>query len=175
MNNLYSKVRGEIRTGDLLAWRTTKINSFFDFVLYLYQKILGAQYTHVGIAVRFGDRLFIVEATPPVVRIWPISKTESFYLFKTHIEDNPIHLDYLFKNLGKTYSIFDLLKSLLKIGNHNNEFYCSEYAGDFYNKVGYLQNEWCGLTPDTLVRNIQDVTKEEPIFIMLDEGNMNGV
>lgn len=175
MVELYSKKRNEIKTGDLLAWKTTRINSFFDFILFLYQKILKAEYTHVGMVVKEGGRIFIMEATPPVVRLFPVSMTEDFYIIHTNIEPKSSHVDVLLKDIGKKYGIMDLIRSILKLGNNTSEYYCSELASHFYNEIGYINNEDAGLTPDSIIKEIVKASGNEPIFIKNDRGNLNAV
>lgn len=175
MTVLYSQKRNDIKTGDLLVWKTTRINSFFDFILFLYQKIFKAEYTHVAIAVKEGNRLFIIEATPPVVRLYPISMCDDFYLFPVDTETKSSHTDILLRKIGLKYSIWDLIRGILKLGNNEKEEYCSEIASRFYNEIGYIDDIDAGLTPDSLIKAIRKVHKTEPIFVKVDRGNLSGV
>lgn len=173
VTKLYSDVRDEIRTGDLLAWEITKISSIFDFILILYQKIFKVKFSHVAIAVRLDDRVLIVEATPPRVRIFPVSMCDDFYLIKTNMPNNPKYLNHLFKHLGKKYSLFDLIKGMLGFKNDENNFYCSELAHDFYKAFGLLTDESSGITPQALVDKVVNITGNEPIFVSIDKGNQD--
>lgn len=175
MPSLYSEKRKDFKTGDLLAWKTVRIRSFFDFVLFLYQKILKAEYTHVGIVLKEGDRYFIVEATPPVVRIFPISMTDDFYHFALDLNVKSSNVDSLLKHLGKKYSLFDLVTSMFKIGNNTSDYYCSELANTFYNDIGYYDDIDAGLTPDTLVNAVLKRSGVQPVLIKNDRGNLNDV
>jgi hypothetical protein len=175
MAELYSKVRQELKTGDLLAWKTTKINSFFDFVLFLYQKILKAEYTHVGIVVKEGNRFFLIEATPPVVRLFPVSLCDDFYHFSLGIEYKSSQVDLLLRTIGKKYGLMDLIRSILRLGDNPSEYYCSELASHFYNSVGYIHDERVGLTPDKLIEAVAKVKNTTPTFVKIDKGNLNGV
>ncbi|QXN70522.1 hypothetical protein AGENTSMITH_118 [Bacillus phage vB_BspM_AgentSmith] len=172
---LLSKIQPELRSGDLLAWKTTKINSFFDFILFLYQKIFKAEFTHVAIVAIIGDRQFIVEATPPVVRLFPISMTDDFYLIKTDLELNSRHYDLLLKNLGKPYGLWDFVKGIFGIGSSDDSYYCSELAGNFYNNIGYIVDDEAPHTPHALVRAVLKKSKHEMIFVRNDRGNLNGI
>lgn len=175
MAELYSKVRQELKTGDLLAWKTTKINSFFDFVLFLYQKILKAEYTHVGIVVKEGNRFFLIEATPPVVRLFPVSLCDDFYHFPLNIDYKSTQIDFLLRTIGKKYSLIDLIRSILKLGDNTSEYYCSELAGRFYNDIGYINDEEAGITPDKIIEAVAKKNNVTPIFVKIDKGNLNGV
>lgn len=174
---LYSSARKEMQTGDLLMWRSERITSFFGFILFLYQKIFKATYIHVGMVVSLGDRKFILEATPPVVRLHPISMLDDFYWIKTKIASNPNHIDMLIKNLGKPYDIFDFFMGLLGLGNNKENYYCSELAAEFYRYIGYIQGEDLnnvGSTPDTITEAVLKASGlPEPIYVNNDKGNLN--
>lgn len=173
MTDLYSEIRNKIKTGDLIATDEAPIDSFFGLVLSLYQKILGAKYTHVGIAVRMGGRVFVVEATPPEVRLVPISMFGDFKLIPTDMKGSEnSHLEYLFSSLGKKYSILDMLKGTLGIAGSNSDYYCSELAGDFYNSFGYLVDRTVGHSPDSIVEAVIAKAKVEPILVVIDKGNL---
>lgn len=171
MITLYSAIRDELKTGDLIAWNTPKVTSFFTFVLYMYQKILKAEYTHVGVIVREGSRVFVLEATPPVVRLYPLSFSPEFFYIPVNRDDLEDELDHILHALGKPYSLLDLIKGLLKIKADDREYYCSELASEFYNRVGYIEDEWAGLTPDTLVRAVCKAGNVKPVFVKNDWGN----
>lgn len=173
MSVLYSKLRSEIKTGDLIAYDTEEIDSFFGSVLYFYQKILKARYTHVGVAVRLNNRVFLLEATPPQVRLVPLPMCGDFYLIKTDLEaDENKMLSVLVSYLGRSYSLLDLLKAKLKITNNPSDLYCSELAQEFYNMFGYLPNRRAGETPDTIVDAVVKRSGNQPIKVIIDKGNL---
>ena len=149
------------------------MNTFFGFVLYLYQKILKANYTHVGVAVRMGGRVFLVEATPPEVRLVPLTMCGDFIHIKTDMtSDEQRMMTALYSHLGKKYSIFDLIKSKIGLGNDINELYCSELASDFYNTFGYLTDKKAGITPDSLVEAVLKKSGSVPVDVIIDKGNL---
>lgn len=173
MTVLYSKMRNEIKTGDLIAYDTEEIDSFFGFVLYLYQKILKAKYTHVGIAVCMGGRVFIVEATPPEVRLVPLAMCGNFYHIKTDMPaTEQSMMTVLFSHLGKKYSLFDLVKSKIGFANNTSDLYCSELAGDFYNTFGYITDRKVGTTPDSIVEAVLGRSGSTPVKVVIDKGNL---
>lgn len=172
---LYSKLRDQIRTGDLLAWEITSFSEKSDLFLFLYQKIFKIKYSHVGIAVRIDDRVFVAEAVPPRVRLFPLSLKDDFYYIPCHLESNPKYLDYLLKDIGKPYSLFDLIKSIFNLSFNPENFYCSEYCADFYKAVGLLTDNEAGKFPHKLVEKISEVTREEPKYVTIDKGNFDGV
>lgn len=175
MTTLYSEIRGSITTGDLVAWNKPGFKSATGMLLLLYQKILKAKYTHVAVTAVLGGRIMIIEATPPAVRIFPLSMLEDFDLVKTEIADIPNHLDVLLTQLGKPYSIMDFFRGLLHISGGNSDYYCSKLASKYYNDIGYIDNEFAGLTPDSIVEKICKRTSSSPITVKIDRGNLNGV
>jgi hypothetical protein len=172
MTYLYSKVRHEIRTGDLLIWKTTSIEDFFDLFLFMYQKIFGAKYTHMAIAVRWGDRVLMVEATPPLSRLFPVSKTRDLYLLRANVEDRESHIEYLLSLLGRKYRLWDFFRSKFKLKKSSTEDYCSDLASEFYNQIGLIDDDDAGETPDSLVEALIKATGSEPIFVKMDRGNL---
>ncbi len=176
-HHLYSQVRSTIQSGDLLAWRITKASGFFDFVLMLYQRIFKARFSHVAVALRVGDRVFAVEAVPNAVRIFPLSMLGNFYLIRAGVDDKPGLFTFLTRHLGKPYSVFDLVKSLVAIKGDDSKLYCSELALDFYESIGYFQIDIDEFddrvpTPDDIVERVMAQAGAPIEFVRIDQGNM---
>lgn len=169
----YSEVKDKIRTGDLIAFTTTKYNSFLTFILFLYQRLLGATYTHVGIIVRTGNSTFVVEAVPPLVRIYPVENLSSFYWIDATVSaPNAKQLEFLMKRVGTPYSILDMFKGTIGMENNLNNYYCSELAADFYYNFGYIHDRSLGHTPDSIVKAIMERGNEKAIHVVVDRGNL---
>ena len=175
MTKKYSEVRKTLKTGDLLAWEITRINSFFNFILFLYQKLFKVKYSHTGVVLKIADRVFVVEATPPVVRIFPLSLQDDFYYIPVDIDIKDNHIDELLMHIGKKYSLIDLIKGILKIRTSDNSYYCSELNGKFYKNCGLIAEDSDYITPQKLVETIQKVTNKEPEFIIIDKANLNTI
>lgn len=175
MIKLYSEIRDNLKTGDLLVWKFSKIENIFDFLLYLYHKLFKATYIHVGIVVKLGNRNFVIEATPPISRLYPISLCRDFYLIQTNINTTEFNVNLLLSKIGIKYSILDYIRSIFKFKNSTTEDYCSDLASTFYNQIGYINDDNIGKTPDTLVKAITKITNKEPIFIKVDRGNFYAI
>ena len=179
MSVRYSEIRDTLTTGDLVSWKAGKVNSFFSAILKIYQKILKPKSVHVGIVFVVGGRTFIVEARPPVVRIYPLSRMEDFYLIRTNIPDDKANVDFLLQEVGVEYGILDLIRGLLFAdGKNNKELYCSELASIYYEDIGTLDvnkfpEAW--RTPDNLIEAVCDATGSSPIYVEIDKGNLNAV
>lgn len=76
---IYNKARPMIRSGDILAWSHRGIRSWHDLKIWLVRMFTRSEYSHVGTAWCVGDRVFVIEAVMPLVRIYPLSKLGDFY------------------------------------------------------------------------------------------------
>lgn len=76
---IYSKARPMIRSGDILAWSHRGIKSWHDLKIWLVRMFTRSEYSHVGTAWVVGNRVFVIEAVMPKVRIYPLSKLGDFY------------------------------------------------------------------------------------------------
>lgn len=174
----YSEVRDEIQTGDLLAWRITKVHSFFSFLLYMYQLLFRVRYSHTAIAVKLEGRLFAVEATSPVVRMMPLWMLGNFYLYRANVPERKRNVETLVKHLGKKYSLMDLAKRLFRFGTSDDELYCAEQCFVYYDEVGYFadvidENESDLITPDKIVELVVKQSGAVPEYIRIDKGNIH--
>lgn len=172
---LYSELTDEIKTGDILAWKNTKIDSFFDFILFLYRKLFGVEYTHVGFALVLGDRWLLFEATPPVIRLYPISLTDDFYYVNTGLNLKSKHIDIMLKHLGKKYGFIDVFFGLLGIKRNNSSYFCSELVMEFLDTIGYLEDTGEATMPQTLMDRLVNEKGLEVISVKVDKGNLDAV
>jgi uncharacterized protein YycO len=178
MSSLYSEIRGTIKTGDLVSWKAGKINSIFDFILYVYQKILKPKSVHVGIVINVGGRLMVVEARPPAVRIFPLSMMENFDYVKTNIEEKSSNLDFLLRDVGVPYELMDVLKGIILESKGKDELYCSEQCYNFYKEVGLLADDkyiHAGRLPETLVEAILKATGNTFQHVIIDREHLDAV
>ena len=172
----YSQVKDTIQTGDLLAWKITRFNSIFTFVLYLYHKLFKAKYSHVAVVLRLGDRVFAVEATSPQVRMMPIHRLGNFYLVKAGVQAQKRHTSLLTEHLGKKYGLMDMVLDMFDVETNDEELYCSELAKQFYEDIGFFatssDDDSRTPTPDEIVAMVQSAANTEPVFIRIDKGNL---
>jgi len=75
----YRQARPLIRSGDLLAWSHRGIKSWRDLKVWFVRLFTRSEYSHVGTAWVIGERVFVIEAVMPLVRIYPLSKLGDFY------------------------------------------------------------------------------------------------
>ena len=167
----YSQYRNNIQSGDLLMWETREMASYSDFLLILVQKILNTKYSHIGIAVVENNRVMVLQADIPEVELVPVSATDDFYHLPLGIEWKPEYTNFLYKELGKKYSVMDALKFFFRIKRDNTKWYCSELAAYFYDAIGYLTTEEKGVTPKELTDALIEVSGKQPVFVNIDKAN----
>lgn len=167
----YTEYRTNIQSGDLLMWETRTVSSFTDFLLMLVQKILNTRYSHVGIAVETGGRMMVLEADVPEVRLVPISITTDFYHLPLAIKWRPEYKDFLYKELGKEYSLWSTLKYVFRITRTTKTWYCSELAAYFYDAIGFIDTDEKGFTPKNLTDTLIAMTGKQPVFVNIDKAN----
>jgi hypothetical protein len=177
MSSNYSEIRDSIRTGDLVSWKAGKVTSFFGLVLYLYQKILKPKSVHVGIVMTLGGRLFVVEARPPAVRIFPLSCMDDFYLVRTNIPFEQNNIDFLLKEIGVPYGVIDLILGIANLYNDKDQVYCSELCDIYYKEIKYLpeDKESTGSNPDQLLEAVIEKSGSKPIYVKIDRGNFHAI
>jgi len=70
-----------------------------------------SDFYHVGIAYIVGGRIFVIDAIPPNIRIFPISQLLPFYLINTTYRLDFYQEEQLLKKVGMPYSYWEALKS----------------------------------------------------------------
>lgn len=167
----YSQYRTNIQSGDLLLWETREIASLTDIFLILVQKILNTKYSHVGIAIVDNDRVMVLQADVPKVELIPVSNAGDFYHLPLAIKWKPEYNKFLYKELGKKYSLLDTIKFLFKIKRNKETWYCSELVAYFYDAIGYLSTDEKGADPKQLTEALINVSGNQPVFVNNDNAN----
>lgn len=175
-NALYSQVRPNIRSGDMIMQRVTTMSSFLDFLLILYQKFFKSKFSHVGVALVYGGRVFCLEATPPVVRLIPLSMIGDFSIVHTNLEWSEPSDGCALKYIGRDYSLTDFMRGILHLSTSPKELYCSELLARIYKDLGLVQDLEDGSRPDKIIEKVISVLKErgmnpEIIEVSIDRGN----
>lgn len=69
----YVNFRAQIKSGDVLAWTHRGWKTWDDIKSQLVRLFTQSEYSHVGIAVVMGGRVWVLEAVTPRVRLVPLS------------------------------------------------------------------------------------------------------
>lgn len=151
MSLKYSDIRPSIKSGDLLVWSDSSIKSIKDFFLQIVRVFTKSEYNHVGIAWVVGDRVFVIEAVIPSVRIYPLSELLPFYHVKTNAPWSDETETFALQQIGDDYSIVQAIFSLIEKPNLDDNWQCAELVHDILLKDGIdLGNVY---TPASLVKS----------------------
>ena len=166
----YESVREEIRDGDVLLY---KGKGFISRLVRLFTK---SAYSHAGLAVKWNDRLMVMEAVAKGVIITPLSRSVGhykgdvdWYQSREPIIDNDRRKMIVVaqKELGKSFTKCGLLLvgAYIVIGKKFDEndtfvrskkFFCSFYVAATYNAAGLdLKQDTADrfTTPDDIARS----------------------
>ena len=148
--NTYENYRNKIKSGDLIAWTSTGF-SYLSIMGQIVRMFTRSEYSHVAVAWWSGDRLFIIEAIPPQVRIYPLSERGPFYHIPMNIDWKDEMASYLLSRVGQPYSIFEAIKAYFTKPDNNNTWECAELCNRFYTSIGLdMGNNYI---PSTLVQD----------------------
>lgn len=145
----YAKARENIKTGDVLGFSHTKspFSSWYDFKIFMVRLLTRSEYSHVGIAVRFGGRVFVLESVTGGIRLEPLS----LFLPCDHARLNePFDLERAMSVCGQPYSEFEaMLGELGKTDDANGKWQCAEF-------VKWAKNMTCRATPAEVMSEQMD-------------------
>lgn len=148
----YLLYRSQIKTGDLLVWSTHRAKGLHLFVNKLIRLFTLSEYCHVGVAWVVGERVFIVEAVQPCVRIYPLSNEIPFYHVQMDLHVNDDAINYLLSRVGEPYSIWQAIRAYFGKPKADKQWQCAELVTSFYKRLGVnLKNTW---TPSALVDGV---------------------
>lgn len=126
----YEDARGEIKTGDLLAWSHGGLADWHDIQVMLVRAFTRSEYSHVGLALVGAGRVFILEAVGAGVRLWPLSRELPFYWIARPQPIGAEAVDFAFDRLGDGYSKLQAIRAFLgslRLGE-DDRWQCAEYV-----------------------------------------------
>lgn len=143
-------LRETVKSGDLLIWskdaRDTKSNLYLNLI----RLFTRSEYAHVAIAWVLEGRLYIVEATQPVLRITPVKDFEEFYHVPMKVTWTKDSEEWLIDKIGLVYSFADAVRAYLgKRVDNDRKYQCAELCHEFYELHGIELGE--AYTPALLV------------------------
>jgi len=141
----------QIKSGDLLIWYDNYSTWYNNILLYIVRLFTRSEYGHVGVAWVICDRVFVIEATMPVIRIMPVTLDRPFYRIAMNIDWNKEYESFLIEKVGLDYSLLDAIRAYFgKTLADDDKWQCAELALAFYKLTGInLNNEY---TPSELVK-----------------------
>ncbi len=150
----YSAHRDSIRSGDLLAWGHDAHYTWHDWKIQIVRAFTRSEYSHVGVAWVIADRVLVIEAVQPVVRVFPLSLLLPCYWYEGEIRTawTPRVEEIALGTLGYPYSEWEAIKAFfgkVKPGE-NRVWQCAELAHAIRDMLGVIAGNV--LTPSALVR-----------------------
>ena len=130
----YKDYRVKIKSGDLIAYTHYGWSSWYDIQVQIVRMATRSQFSHVGMALELGGRLFILEAVTPVIRLVPLSGTlgkHGFYHIPLEADISSDELEFALSKIGKgKYSKLEAVMAQLRklrIGE-DDLWECAEYV-----------------------------------------------
>jgi hypothetical protein len=151
MNNTYAELRSTIKSGDILAWTNRKVEKITDLSLQVIRLFTKSEYVHVGTAWVVGERVFVIEAVIPLVRIYPLSSLLPFFLINTNAPWTEETENFALSVVGENYSLSQAMFSLFQKPNLDDVWQCAELVYEILKKDGIDIGE--SYTPSDIIYN----------------------
>lgn len=156
----YDDIRSTIKSGDVLAWTHKEWGSWNDFQIQFVRMFTRSEYSHVGVAWVVGDRVFVIEAVVPKVRVFSLSDATPFYLLPcgvTYWNDEIAKKALSF--VGQKYSKWQaILGALNKLRCGKDESWqCAELVNTLLQSGGVLKYGESLSTPTAIVEVLQRI------------------
>lgn len=132
----YPDIRSKIQSGDLLAWSHRGIQSWHDLKIWFVRLFTRSEYSHVGTAWCVGERVFVIEAVVPLVRIYPLSKLGSFYWLPMAAPWKPETEVLALDHVGESYSQIQAIYAPFGKPPADDRWECAELAASLAESDG---------------------------------------
>lgn len=124
----YQDARPYIKSGDLLAWSHKTWLSWYDIKIQIVRFFTRSEFCHLGTAWVVGDRVFVIEAVIPLVRIYPLSKLGDFYWIPMSAGWSRETECLALSKVGHRYSTWDAIKAPFTKLKNDDVWECAELA-----------------------------------------------
>lgn len=122
----YEQARPMIRSGDILAWSHRGVTSWHDLKIWFVRLFTRSEYSHVGTAWVTGDRVLVIEAVMPMVRIYPLSRLGDFYWLQMGAYWRKATETLALSYVGDDYSQIQAIQSPFLTPPADAEWQCAE-------------------------------------------------
>ena len=149
----YKQARPLIKSGDILAWSHRGWKSWYDIKIQFVRLFTQSEYSHVGTAWVIGERVFVIEAVQPKVRIYPLSKLGEFYWLSTNAQWKDETLEYALSKVGQNYSQLQAMQAPFDEPLDDDKQQCAELTA----RIAKIDGIDLGTlyTPSSVVRMAQ--------------------
>jgi hypothetical protein len=129
----YNDARELFKSGDIIGITGSNWKSISGIVANGIRLFTNSDITHVSMILVFGGRVWIVEATPPVIRIVPLSHylDKGFYWVSMNQDLSQEELTFALSLIGDgKYSALEAIKEGLHLikANQDNKWECAEFV-----------------------------------------------
>lgn len=133
----YLDARSKIKSGDLLAWTHRSWSTWKDIKIQLVRIFTRSEYSHVGVALVFGGRVWVVESVKPLVRIVPLSNLLPCYWAHVGLPWNPKVEEYALGLVGSAkYSEWEAIRAFFGDNHDPQAWECAELVQAIYREAG---------------------------------------
>ncbi len=134
----YSEIRSKIKSGDILAFSHVGWKTWRDWKVQAIRIFTQSEYCHIATAWVIGDRVFVLEAVTPKVRIYPLSKLGDFYWIPMNAKWSAETETYALSAVGEDYSQVQAIQSFFGEPEVDNLWQCTEYSRAIAAKDGIV-------------------------------------
>jgi hypothetical protein len=129
----YIEYRSKIKSGDLLAWSHRSWKTWYDIKIQLVRIFTQSEYSHVGVAWVYQDRVFVIESVTPFVRIVPLSNLLPCYVISMNLPWSKETENLALGMVGKAgYSQLEAIKAYFGKNKDPNAWECAEFVQKIY-------------------------------------------
>jgi hypothetical protein len=138
----YASIRAQIKSGDLLAFshRASMWASWYDFKVGIVRMFTKSEYSHVALAWVSSERVFVLEAVIPRVRIYPLSnalaESGEFYHLPLGVNWAQDVEDWAMQHVGQRYSQIKAMQASWRPVKHDDFTECAEYVNEVLSGAG---------------------------------------
>ena len=126
----YQTIRPTIKSGDVLAWSHIGLGSWYEFKIWMVRLFMRSEYSHVGTAWVVGNRVFVIEAVMPLVRIYPLSSLGDFYHLSMNAPWKPDTEALALSYVGHEYSQLQAIQAPFVKPKQDKLWECAELAAN---------------------------------------------
>ena len=151
----YEDVRPTITSGDIIAFTHTGWSSWSDIESQIVRMATRSEFSHVAMAWVVAERIFLLEAVVPEIRIFPLSNFKEFFLLRNCVPLSIEAEEFALSRVGEKYSKWEAIKGYFGRNRDDRYWQCAEFVSSVLSRDGIdLPGKD---TPTDLVRGAMDV------------------
>ncbi|MDD4242703.1 MAG: hypothetical protein PHG08_00180 [Bacilli bacterium] len=163
----YNDIRSKIKSGDVLAWTHKEWGSWYNLQIQAVRMFTRSEFSHVGIAWVVDERVFVIEAVVPKVRVYLLSDEVPCYwmpcgesYWNEIVEKTS--LSYVGQKYSKWQAILAAINKL-KCGV-DAKWECAELVNKILQNGNLLKEGEALSTPTSIIEKL--LYKDFPLYII---------